>query len=283
MFRHFVGNVFVFNYDMQAELPFVDVPVLTQPLDAPESLLIHIDDRELSEHSLDKLRYLHSQQFIPMDLIRENSGVSPEGQVHAAEKIASNLNHYKPLLSWQNYPTKIQRYAACELIFNYLMDGKGINGIFSAKQMSFKLGSLTRIQKVSQLIINELANNKNVHTATQAVEGTLGFLRQWAEFHFPRYITALDRIQRHVLSTHGAPTGNYEKYSAEIKKLFMPLSATVLEEYGIPWQVSEKIEEVFPLGDNVDEILISLAKLDLTTINLNPFEQEMVSETIQNL
>ena len=94
MLQHFVGHVYVLNYEIQQELPFVDIPVLTQPEDAPESLLIHIDDRELSEHSLKKLRYLHAQDYLPMEIIRENAGISPEGQVRLAEIISTNLSKY---------------------------------------------------------------------------------------------------------------------------------------------------------------------------------------------
>lgn len=283
MFRHFVGNVYVLNYEIQKELPFVDIPVLTQPEGTPESLLIHIDNQELSEHSLQKLRYLHAQNYLPMEIIRENAGISPQGQVGVAETIATNLNECHKNLAWHRFPSTEQRQFVCNLIFEHLMEGKGFDGIFSAKQMSYKFGKLSFLKEIKNLVKDEIEHNKCIDTPTKAVEEVLVFLRRWAEFHLPRYLSALDKIQRHVFSEARMSAGNYEVYIAEIKQLFMPLSATVLEEYGVPYQISLKLEKYISLGDTVDDILAALTKLNVKNMQLSSFEEELLSETIKNL
>lgn len=283
MFRHFVGHVYVLNYDIQQELPFVDIPSLTQPDDAPESLLIQIEDRDLTERSIQKLRYLHTQDYLPIEIIRENMGISPEGQVKAAESITNNIDMYHRELSWNTFPTNPQRDALCQLIFETLMENRGHNDIFSASQMSFKIGKFTTLKKIEKLIQDELQNNNRVETPTEAVENVLKFLRSWAEFHFPRYLLALDNIQRYVFSTAGKIPGNYTKYAAEIKKLFMPLSATILEEYGIPYQISLKLEKQTGLGETIDDIIDRLRQCDISSLNLSDFERELVAEAIENM
>lgn len=283
MLQHFVGHVYVLNYEIQQELPFVDIPVLTQPEDTPESLLIHIDDRELSEHSLEKLRYLHAQDYLPMEIIRKNAGISPEGQVGLAETISTDLNKYHTVLAWHGFPTKQQRFTVCSLIFEHLMNNKGFDGIFSAKQLSYKIGKFSLLKETKNLIQDELENNDRVDSPTKAVEDVLVFLRRWAEFHFPRYLSALDNIQRHVFSNAGMSTGNYEGYTAEIKKLFMPLSSTVLEEYGIPYQITLKLEKHVSLGESVDDIIENVRRCDTANAGLTDFEIELLSEAIENL
>lgn len=283
MFQHFVGNVYVLNYELQQELPFVDVPVLTQPEDTPQSLLIHVDEQELSEHSAKKLRYLYAQEYLPMDLIRQNAGVSPEGQYELAEEITTKLNSYHEVLAWSGSPNQSQRRVVCKLIFDFLMNSKGRDGIFSAKQLSFKIGNFSRLKEIKRLIQFELEENDKVDNATEAVETVLVFLRRWAEFHFPRYLFAVDNIQRHIFSQAGMSHGNYQKYGSEIKKLFMPLSATTLEEYGTPYQISLKLESGNTLGDTVDEILDSLPRVDIENVSLSMFEKELLMETIENL
>ena len=124
MLRHFVGHVYVLNYKVQQDLPFVDIPAITQPEDAPVSLLVQIDERELSDHSQRKLRFLHAQDYLPMEIIRENSGISPEGQVRAAETIWNDVCGYHRSLEWTRYPTKQQREIVCKLIFECLMEGQ---------------------------------------------------------------------------------------------------------------------------------------------------------------
>ena len=283
MLRHFVGHVYVLNYEVQRELPFVDIPAITQPKDAPEELLVHIDERELSEHSLQKLRYLHAQGYLPIELIKENAGVSPEGQVSLAEKLSQNLSSYYSKIAWSGVPTRQQRHATCELIYEHLMGGRGVDGILSAKQMGYKFGRFAELQSLPSMIDDELRNNDRVDTPTKAVEEVLVFLRRWAEFHFPRYLSATDKIQRHVFGNAGMTPGNYERYISEIKRLFMPLSATVLEEYGVPFQVSMKLEEQASLGETVDDIISNLPKRDPSSAGLSDFEAELLQDTIENI
>jgi len=111
----------------------------------------------------------------------------------------------------------------------------------------------------------------------------LKFVRQWGEFHFPRYLMSLDNIQRSVFEGSGKRPGDYSVFASSVKRLFMPLGATVLEEYGLPFQVTLQIEKAKHLGDEVDEILENLRETDITSIGLEPFEVEMATDTINNL
>lgn len=283
MFEHFVGHVYAFNYDSQTELPFVDVPSFTQPEDAPESLLIQIEDRDLSEHSLKKLRYLHAQEYLPIEILKNNAGIAPLNQISLAETITNDMAKYHPLLSWSGFPNSNQLYAICDLIFSYLMGKKGRDGIFSGRQLWYKMQTFGIIKDIPKLIEDELANNGRVTNASEAVENVLTFVRKWGEYHFPRYLSALDKIQNHVFSQAKRRPGNYDVYCALVKRLFMPLSATVLEEYGIPYQLSQKIEESDPLGDEVDTILSNLALIDMESLELSDFEQDMLKDAIENL
>ena len=55
--------------------------------------------------------------------------------------------------------------------------------------------------------------------------------------------------------------GNFGFYGQSVKQLFMPLSATILEEYGIPFQLTLKLESIKNLGENVDEILQTIHEI----------------------
>ena len=283
MFEHFVGHVYAFNYDSQTLLPFVDIPSFTQPEDTPESLLIQIEDKDLSDDSLKRLRYLHAQDYLPIEILKSNAGISPENQITLAETINNDIAKYYPLLSWSGFPKSNQLYAVCELIFNYLMGKRGRDGIFSGKQLGYKMQTFSIIKKIPNLIENELENNIQVTNASDGVESVLAFIRKWGEYHFPRYLSALDKIQNHIFSQAKRKPGNYSVYCASVKKLFMPLSATVLEEYGLPYQLSQKIEDSGPLGDDIDTILSNLALIDMESLELSDFEQDMLKDAIENL
>ncbi|MEK5760589.1 helicase, partial [Acinetobacter variabilis] len=44
MFEHYVGNVYIFGRKPQAELPYIDVPIVTQSENISDSLLLHLGD-----------------------------------------------------------------------------------------------------------------------------------------------------------------------------------------------------------------------------------------------
>jgi hypothetical protein len=157
MKQHFVGHVFVLNYEPQTELPLVDVPAFTQPDDAPESLLIQIEQKDLSEHSLEKLKYLYSQDILPMEVMRSNSGIDPAQQLNLATEITSNIAKYHAELGWFGFPNLQQLYSVCSLIFDYLMGGKGRDGIGNANHLYMKIKTLVQEKTVSALVASELA------------------------------------------------------------------------------------------------------------------------------
>lgn len=282
MFQHFVGHVYVLHPAPEPELPIVDVPAFTQSEGAPESLLIHLAHGDLSENSLEQLRYLHAQGFLPMEVIRMNNGVEPSTQVNLASEIAGNLDHYHGLLGWKGFPDATQLKETCRLIFEVLMDGKGRDGVHTMKQLHFLIARFAYSKSIQHLFNEELSNPRN-ETPSQAIEGVLKFLRQWCEFHFPRYLSSLDRIQRSVFSKHGYAPGDYAPFTAAVKHLFMHPAVTVLEEYGLPYSITQRILESYELGDDVDEFLANLPTVNPAKLNLSPFEEEMFRDSLENI
>ena len=94
MFKYFVGHVFVLDYDPQEELPLVDVPSITQSSETPESLLIQMDEYDLSEQSKERLKYIHAQEILPVEVIKSNSGIEPINQIDLAVEIQGNIQYY---------------------------------------------------------------------------------------------------------------------------------------------------------------------------------------------
>jgi len=81
MFQHFVGRVFMFHEPRADELPFVDVPVLSQPDDVPESLLVQMDDADLSQRSRDRLSDISEHDSLDTAIIRQSRGIDPRAQI----------------------------------------------------------------------------------------------------------------------------------------------------------------------------------------------------------
>ncbi|ELV8773783.1 DEAD/DEAH box helicase, partial [Vibrio harveyi] len=60
MFEHFVGNVYIFGDKPQVELPFIDVPVVTQSENASESLLLHLGE-DVHEENKNRVKKFYDQ------------------------------------------------------------------------------------------------------------------------------------------------------------------------------------------------------------------------------
>lgn len=281
MLKHFVGHVYVLHAEPEPELPIVDFPSLTQT-DAPESLLIQLDHRDLSERSQEQLRYLHAQDILPIEVIRSNSGVEPRPQLDLATEIESNPSKYYLLLSWTGIPTGPQLQEVCRLIFTYFLGDKPRDGVSSGRQLSFLLFRFLNNPSIPQLIHTELSNPQT-KSPTDAIERTLKFLRQWCEFHFPRYLRTVDRIQKSVFERQSLKPGDYTYFGGLVRHLFMHPAVTVLEEYGLPYTLTLKVLEKYDLGQEVDSIIENLHKIEPNELSLSPFEREMLKDTLENL
>jgi len=284
MFKHFVGHVYVLHPEPDPELPIVDIPSITQGPDAPESLLIQIDHHDLSERSIEQLRYLHAQDYLPMEVLRLNTGIDPGKQVDLAAKIAGDVRAYHQLLAWRGFPSGPELYKACELIFDGFLGGKPKDGVANGKQLAFLIFEFYNAKSIDGLIKKQLLKPYPVDaTTTQTIESVFKFLRQWCEFHFPRYLTALNRIQHSVFNRAGLLPGDYSMFAATVRQQFMHPAVTILEEYGLPNRVTQGILKNYELGESIDEILRALKGVDPDSLPISSFEREILADTIRNL
>jgi hypothetical protein len=169
---------------------------------------------------------------------------------------------------------------ATDLIWEDL-DGKRNRSSYvrSAAQLAFRLSRLS-FDGVEGLVKQALVESDN---PDEAVEGVLEFTRNWAGFHFPRLLSALDRIQRVVLTDRGLTAGRFAYYGQAVESLFMPSAVSALEEYGIPFQVALQLGEAIDLNGTLDDVLAAIKSVDLETLELTSFEQDLVQDTIESL
>lgn len=284
MFQHFVGHVYLFNPPPQAEFPFVDIPMFTQDESAKESLLVQIDKGDLSEPAKHRLDPIFNQSFLELALIRKNAGISPEAQINLAKEIEGKIQYYSNFLVWKRYPKYQQLKIVCNLIWDYLVeDNKRIGGVSSGLQLTFKINQLIRLKRVKAIINEELQNPKVEVGPDEAVENVLDFIRSWAYFHFPKYLACVDSIQKTIFERRTLAAGDYSFFKSEIENLFLDSTLQALEEYGLPIQVSQKIEYWLRPDGNLDEVLERIKNLDVSRLDLGEFETSLLEDTQQYL
>jgi hypothetical protein len=283
MFRHFIGHVFVFDDPPTGDLPFVDVPAISQGLDAPEELLIQLDEDLLRPRSKEVLTKFEEQDYLEYSTLKANVGIDPQAQLALAQAIASNPRAAANYLSWTGIPTQPQLLRVCELIWEYF-DGAQLGGrsVSSVRQLAYFLRQLQARPRIRKLI-NDQREFRADKDANAAVQQVLDFLRLWAGFHFPRLLLALDRIQRDVFSRAGIRPGNYEVYASRVENYFLDQALVALDEYGVPLELARKIEPFLQPNGDLDEVLRRLKAIDVRSLNVSRFERQLVVDAQESL
>jgi len=279
MFKHFIGKVYLFDKPPVEELPFVDFPVLTQRDEVPKSLLVQLDDEDLSEKAKTLVDKIRGQQYLPISVIRENATIDPDAQIALAKEIAQNAAIMSQHLTWTGFPNWTQLKFACELIWKHLIgSAQRRHTVSSGEQLAFKVERIRRIKNTAELVTKELEGDYAAKTPDEAVERVLDFERAWATFEFPRYLMALSRIQKAVLTRLGRPAGDYSVFASQVECLFRNHVIAALDEYGVPLQVAEKIKNALGTTDDLDLALKRLKVMNLNGIAFTPFERDVLED-----
>ena len=281
MGQHYIGHVYLFNPAPTDSLPFVDIPAFSQPDDALASLLLQIDQEDLSSRSKNRLQGYLKQEFLDYETLQANSGIDPDGQIEIAKEIRSDLAKYRPLLQWTGMPQRFQVYGICELIWKpFRCNRLGSGSAKSAKQLAFRLVGLHSAPTTKALISKSYEHHKD---ADKSVQEVLDFLRLWSAFHFPQLLRALDRIQKDVFRRVKQRGGDYAFYAAMIENRFLPAPLIALEEYGIPLEVARKLQARLAPMDSLDAVLERLRSLVVDQLALSPFERRLVRDAQASL
>lgn len=286
MLQHFVGHVYLFHEAPTDDLISVDIPIVSVPDDVHDATLIQAAETSLDETTRERREEIVQDSGVPLELLQEIPGVDPAiiGALHEAVQSAITEGK-RQLVNWRGFPNAAQiRWFAEQSFASGLLSNR--SKIWTASQLRFLLGNLSAVgleRFIHGQIENELGRGGSVD---EAVERVLEILRVGISHHVPRALTALDTVQRHVLTGRGIPPGNYTAYAVSVANFFLRPPATVLEEYGIPLLAADELLRVAGIsagaipsaedeGDNLDLILGRLANIDLATSTLHPHEQLM--------
>ena len=285
MFEHFIGHVYLFYDPPEEELPFVDVPAVTQSDHAPDSLLLQLDPEELTTTSRARVQRYWDQDLLPVELIKANSGVEPDVQLTIAESLYKMPEGaVRQAVGWSGTPEYSELEALCKLLWDHVNGSRlGSGSVRSHKQLAYKINQLKQAPTVRSVIEGQLEymeRREGGATADEAVQTVLDFLRLWAGFHFPRLVTAVHYIQAHVLRERGLRPGDLTGYAHQVEGLFLGNAVVSLEEYGLPIQVSQKLSIPRAINNDLDAVLEWVANLDLARLTLQPFELELLRDAV---
>lgn len=279
MFQHFIGEVYLLSPPPQEVLPFVDIPVFSQGPDTPESLLLNLDDEDLSDVSRQRISQFLDQNDISIDTLKTNKSIPLQSQLRLAGALHKYYYKWIDKLIWQGYPDYEQLLFICDIIWAFF-DGKNIGNkvIKSPKQLAFKIRQLSKRIPIKTMIEEDLNFDPN-YTADSVITKILDFRRLWANFHFPRMLRAIELIVNDVQKKRGGSEYcEYSNYAVLVENFFDNPSLVALEEYGLPVEISKKYEyKLVGNDDSLDQTIDRLKILDIDKLKLSAVEKRFIS------
>ncbi len=284
MFKHFIGNVYVFHEPPQENLPLVEIPVFSQDVqNTSESLLIQLDDSDLQSDSRKRLEQYYQQQILDVDVIRQNTGIEPQAQIALARHLIENPSELQRL-AWTGHPSWEQLLTLCEKIWSFFVNETGqVGKISSGRQLAFRINQM-RNTPLSSVIAQEIGKGVK---PDDAVEISLEFIRQWPQYRFPRLAMGICRIQNSVAEHLNQPTSKaeYSFFCGNVENLFSDAALVALDEYGLPFPIAKKLENVLDAGGLLDKALLNLSRIQLNTLplQLTSFEKSLIEDVRQSI
>lgn len=280
MFQHFIGRVFLFHPAPQMELPLVDLPVFTQPEGTAPSLLIQLDDGDLTERSQERLTPYREQTALSQDVLRANIGVDLDEQIRVAEEIAGSVDELWTTLGWRGDPPFDALVATLGFLRRFPLAGRGAPGLNDRAAASLIMKFKRRVP-LRQVIAEQLPYSGG--DADKAVSDTLRFIRNYLGFGLPKGLRALDRIQSEVFRRAGRVPGDYESFCRKVENIFLPGMVFSLEEFGVPLPLAARIEASLGDAETLDDAIEALRAVDVTELDLDPIEVELLLKAQEGL
>jgi replicative superfamily II helicase len=280
MRRHISGRVYLFKEEPKTKLHEVDIPILSESDEAPADMFLTLAEDEISAGTRERVEQMLDEALVPASVLEETPSVSVEHQVKIAEAIDALDVFGASQLSWNNaYPKKEQVRAVFELVFDqiYTKPYQYPLGASSAKQLAYWI-SLLEKNDTASVLRDQLSEVEPKDFDSQLLK-MLRFMRRGLSFDVPRWLQAIDKLQRAILPRRGIKPGDYGPYLGRIESLFLDPPLSALEEYGIPVEIIRKLSpRLQPAGDNLDAVLAILGTLeaDSPDLSLSRFEQRLV-------
>ena len=261
MFEHYVGNVYIFGDKPQEELPFVDIPIISQSSNASDSMLLQISD-ELDAEGRSKIARYTNQKILPISLLNKHQGIPPERLLAFAEAFTDKCGKWHRLMKWtEAYPKKNQLDHLCMLMKEYFQVTRmGAGCIRSAKHLNRRIRDVMNQKSDKDMIIDEYNYRKaenQKYTVDDAVQVIFEFKRNLIGYNLPKIIFAINDIQKLIYERYNYVPGDYTSFSIHLESFFELPALSYLEEFGVPFQVSKKIMKDIDLieQDDIDDVI----------------------------
>lgn len=287
MHSHISGRVYLFKDEPDLPLHEIDIPILAEPDEAPADLFLGLPEDSLGTSTRERVEEMLVGSPIPAAVLEATPAVSVEDQIKVATAIQALSPELAADLSWRDaYPRKEEIRAVFDLVFDVIYTEPYARplGAKSGNQFAYWV-HLIEDGETATVIADQLAGVEAKRFDSELLN-ILRFLRRGLSFEAPRWLQAVDRLQRVLLPQMGIEPGDYGPYISRIEGLFLQKPLSALEEYGVPVELIKKLSPYLAtVGPDLDAVLARLASLDVDdpAYGLGRFERRLVKSAQDDL
>ena len=264
--QHHVGQVYLFHRPPGEEQVAVAAPLFGELDDAPDELIVHVEEAEATETISGRVKQLAAHIGLNQSELRRFSaiGIDVLAQLKTAtfEALSRGAD-----LKWKGYPTYDQILALSQIVCTVKKPSEF--GCLSAKQLTFYINRL----RESTRMLDFFSWHSGSYTGKpEKLDNVFKFLRA-CEFNLPEYLAAIE-----LFVSRNFPRTDYSLLLGELPRWFRAEALKILEEQGVPIQISERF---FVATDTVTTLAGRLRELARgRDQRLSALEREWILEAL---
>jgi len=243
--KHHVGQVYLFHEPPAREDVDVDAPLFGDPDEAPDEYVVHMDDEDLSPAISDRVADMAERVGLEPAQIRRFSGLGVDTLVGLRSATNAAVRSRTGIF-WSGRPKYDALVATCEVICKVAK--VQLFGCASARQLAMYISKLSHISTMRSFY---QWHSSSYRGQPERIDNVFKFLRA-AEFSLPEYFAVVELFAK---AAFPAGSIDYSLTLAELPRWFRAEPLKILEEQGVPIQISERFirggDTVASLGERL--------------------------------
>jgi hypothetical protein len=260
--QHHVGQVYLFNAPPGQETYAVSAPLFGDMEDLPDEFVVHLDDSDATPATTGRVEDIAARLGLTPTELRRYSSIGIE-ELEKLKLATEGALLNRADLGWNGYPTYGQIEALMQVICSVRTAREF--GCASHKQLTMYIQRLRASELMRWFF---LWHSNSYQGEPHRLDNVFKFLRS-AEYGLPEYCSVIETFVRKAI-----PRADYSLFLAAFPRWFRPEILKILEEQGVPIQISERFaiptDTVTSLGSRLRSLAIR------QDARLSSLEQEWV-------
>lgn len=266
--KHHVGQVYLFHEPPLQEDVEVDAPLFGDPDDAPDEYVVHMDNEDLSPAGFERVADMAQRVGLDPSEIRRFSGLGVETLVGLRAATNAAVRDQTGIY-WSGRPKYSALVATCEVICAVI--NARTFGCVSGRQLALYISKLSQYPRMKSFY---KWHSESYKGDPSRIDNVFKFLRA-AEYSLPEYFAVVELFAK---MADPEETIDYSLLLAELPRWFRSEALKILEEQGVPIQISERYlregDTVTSLGSRLRDVA------EMETGGLSELERKWVKDAL---